>query len=112
MSPFPIEIRPDVVLSSGGVVVGIVDAKYKRVDDKGYENHDFYQMLAYGTALKSSRTYLFFPSTEVPSEKVVHIHNSPITIDIRCIDLTSPSASALLEGQIGALVTDLDRSIL
>ena len=112
MSPFPIDFKPDVILRCGEVVVGVVDAKYKHVEDKGYSNHDFYQALAYGTALKTPRTYLFFPSPESEYLKkgIVHIHNSPITIDIRLVDLAGAAASMQLEQEVSALIVDLQRS--
>jgi 5-methylcytosine-specific restriction enzyme subunit McrC len=113
MSRFPIDFRPDIVLRCGGRVVGVVDAKYKHVEDKGYSNHDFYQALAYGTALNTSRTYLFFPSTEAEFLKkgIVHIHNSPITIDLRFVDLAGATASEQLEQEISVLVDVLQRQI-
>ena len=111
MSPFPVDFRPDIILRCGDFVMGVVDAKYKHVEEKGYSNHDFYQALAYGTALRASRTYLFFPSTESEFLKkgIVHIHNSPITIDIRFIDLEGPAALKQLEQEISALIDDLQR---
>ena len=88
MSASSIRLRPDVVLrSAAGVVVVVVDAKYKRLLDDSYPHTDLYQMLAYGTALRCPRTYLFFPSTEIETDTLIEVNNSSVTIAIRRIDL-------------------------
>jgi 5-methylcytosine-specific restriction enzyme subunit McrC len=92
----PLRIRPDITVRSGDGVVSVVDAKYKRIEGM-FENHDFYQMVAYGTALACSETYLVYPSTEWTDDRPVVVKNSPITIYIRRFDLSDERCVDLAE---------------
>ena len=56
-----IAIRPDVVHLRDGRPHAVFDAKYKLASRTGvYPNADYYQMLAYCTALRLSRGYLIY----------------------------------------------------
>lgn len=103
-SDFSVAIRPDVTVHYRGDVVSIIDAKYKRTLGT-FENHDFYQMLAYGTSLNCPRTYLFYPTTEYDVEGRIQIRNAPVTISVRrinigdkrCVDLAEEAAVRVLD---------------
>jgi 5-methylcytosine-specific restriction endonuclease McrBC regulatory subunit McrC len=102
----PVRIKPDITVRSGEGVVAVVDAKYKRTEGM-FENHDFYQMVAYGTALACSETYLVYPSTEWTDDRPVAVKNSPITIYIRRFDLSDPRCVDLAEAVARDVLTTL-----
>jgi 5-methylcytosine-specific restriction enzyme subunit McrC len=92
----PIRIRPDVTVYGGSRAAAIVDAKYKRLNGLP-GNPDFYQMLAYGTALQCARAYLFYPATEWESDAIVEVRHSPIKIHVRRVDIGHPQCVSLAE---------------
>lgn len=110
LSHYPIRIKPDVTIRDGRDTLAVVDAKYKRVTDQ-YENHDFYQMLAYGTALQCSQTYLFFPATEIGSEGVAEMRNSPVTIAIRRIDIEDRYCTERMEEAAGQILAEVQTTV-
>jgi len=95
-SDFAVPIIPDVRIVNGGTVVSIVDAKYKKIEGD-FANHDFYQVLSYGTALNCGRTYLFFPTTEYAIDGQVAVKNSSVTIDVRRVDISDRRCVELAE---------------
>jgi 5-methylcytosine-specific restriction endonuclease McrBC regulatory subunit McrC len=92
----PIRIKPDVTVYDGTRAAAIVDAKYKRLNGVP-GNPDFYQMLAYGTALQCARAYLFYPGTEWESDAIVEVRHSPIKIHVRPVDIGHPRCASLAE---------------
>src|SRR5690606_38058936 len=65
--PRKVPIVPDVVLRRDRRLLGVMDTKYKRLADAGeYVNHDFYQVLAYCTALNVERGMLVYPRHLAP----------------------------------------------
>jgi 5-methylcytosine-specific restriction endonuclease McrBC regulatory subunit McrC len=102
-SPF-VPIYPDIIVTSAGTIVAIVDSKYKR-DASGPQNSDMYQVIAYGTALRCHDTYLLYPETEVAVKTIIRIRNSPILVNsIRvtisgdnCVKSAENSARGVLE---------------
>jgi len=96
LSLYPVRIRPDITIRSGNTVFAIVDAKYKRRFDV-YDNPDVYQMLAYATALKCPRTFLIFPTSECEHDGPVEILNSPVTVEIRRIDISNRGCTQAAE---------------
>lgn len=109
LSLYPVRIRPDITIRTGPAVMAVVDAKYKRRSDV-YDNPDVYQMLAYATALSCRRTFLVFPTSECDRDGPVEIVNSPVTVEIRRIDIADkqcvPAAEKLAAdvlNQISAL---------
>jgi 5-methylcytosine-specific restriction enzyme subunit McrC len=82
-------IQPDLVVTVGGIVVAIVDAKYKR-DAFGPANSDLFQVVTYGTALRCKDTYLFYPETELSVERKIRIRNSPIVVNTRRVGISGP----------------------
>jgi 5-methylcytosine-specific restriction enzyme subunit McrC len=105
LSLFPVRIRPDITIRAGHAVTAIVDAKYKRSFNVYDDNPDVYQMLAYATALKCSRTFLVFPTSECDRDGPVEIVNSPVTIEIRRVDISNKGCVSLAE-QIATQVLD------
>jgi 5-methylcytosine-specific restriction enzyme subunit McrC len=96
LSLYPVRIRPDITIRKGHSVAAIVDAKYKRRFDV-YDNPDVYQMLAYATALNCPRTFLIFPASECERDGPVEIVNSPVTVEIRRIDIADKLCTAAAE---------------
>ena len=95
-SPATVTIRPDVTIREGVRTAAVVDAKYKRLQGT-FRNHDFYQVIAYGTVLQCPRTYLFYPATEWDSDAVVEVRNSPIKIKVRRVDIGRTDCVSLIE---------------
>jgi len=96
VSDFGITIVPDVTIFQHGEVVSIVDAKYKKTDG-GFANHDFYQLLAYGTGLSCPSTFLFFPTSEYSADGQIRVRHSPVTIDVRRVDIEDSQCVDLVE---------------
>jgi 5-methylcytosine-specific restriction enzyme subunit McrC len=100
---FPLKIIPDLTVIKHGNPVSIADAKYKKTEN-GLINSDFYQVISYGTGRNCPRTYLFYPSSEYTHEGQIQITNTPLTIDIRrvniedkqCVDLMEQAARRVL----------------
>jgi len=95
-SDFSITIVPDVTVFDGGTIVSIVDAKYKKTES-GFANQDFYQILSYGTGLNCARTYLFFPTSEYATDGLILVKHSPVTIDVRRVDIADSRCVELVE---------------
>lgn len=100
--------RPDVTIRDGAKVVSIADAKYKK--DAG-GNPDIYQVIAYGTALKCSRTYLLYPHTEVDAQHDFPIVNSPIVVRTRRIDISTPDCVGSTETTARNIIAECQRNI-
>lgn len=101
----PIRIKPDVTVHDGTRVAAIVDAKYKRLNGLP-GNPDFYQMIAYGTALQCARAYLFYPATEWESDAIVEVRHSPIKIYVRRMDIGHPKCVSLAEQAARAVLNE------
>jgi 5-methylcytosine-specific restriction enzyme subunit McrC len=84
-------IKPDIVVRRGAEVAVVVDAKYKR-DEGAPQNHDIYQVIAYGTILQCPDVYLLYPKTEIDSERDIAVLNSPIVVKTRRVDISTPKA--------------------
>jgi 5-methylcytosine-specific restriction endonuclease McrBC regulatory subunit McrC len=82
-------IQPDIIVTLGGIVVAIVDAKYKR-DAFGPANSDLFQVVTYGTALRCTDTYLFYPETELCVDRRIPIRNSPIVVNTSRVGVSGP----------------------
>lgn len=106
LSLYPLHIRPDITIRKGDTTASVVDAKYKR-SAQAYENHDFYQMLAYATALNCEHTFLIFPSTEYGHDGPVVIVNSPVTIEVRRVDIAHKNCVDEAERVARAVLTHL-----
>lgn len=87
-----IAMRPDLVWYHDGIPVGVIDAKYKAEKPSGFPDADFYQLLAYATALGLPDAHLIYAKgNEIPRRFVVR--NTGIAIHAHTIDLdTEPGA--------------------
>jgi hypothetical protein len=72
----------------GERVVAVIDAKYKKITGP-YKNHDLYQMSSYGTSLSCPSTYLYYSATESEFEGSISVKNSPISIEIKRLDIAN-----------------------
>jgi 5-methylcytosine-specific restriction enzyme subunit McrC len=104
-SDFSFTIVPDITIFDRGTVISIVDAKYKKTEN-GFANQDFYQVLSYGTGLNCARTYLFFPTTEYARDGQVVVTHSPVTINIRRVDITDSRCVELVERLAGQVLAE------
>lgn len=60
-----ISIRPDIVLQKGGVVLLIIDTKWKNIDQAKPSTHDLRQMYVYNDYWNSSKSLLLYPRNEI-----------------------------------------------
>jgi 5-methylcytosine-specific restriction enzyme subunit McrC len=94
--PSAVAMRVDVVhVDPHGQPQLIFDAKYKHADSSGrYSNADYYQMLAYCTALGVSRAWLVYAQgSGRPVER--HIVNTDVTVVEYPLDLRAPPTGLL-----------------
>lgn len=82
-----VAIRPDLVLSRGGIIALVGDTKYKKLDDAGHKHADLYQMLAYCTALGVDTGVLIYPRHNADIATSIAVRNSPIRLRETTIDL-------------------------
>lgn len=83
-----IAIRPDIVVDVAGQVALVADCKYKRTEAGVFRNHDYYQMLAYCTALGIPRGFLVYPLHEQVTDVDIPIRQSEIVVYQRTLDLS------------------------
>ncbi|MBM7057821.1 McrC family protein [Streptomyces durocortorensis] len=92
-----IRLRPDFVwYGDSGVPTIVADAKYKARRNRGFPNEDFYQMLAYCTALGLPEGHLVYAKGNTPhiSHRVRH---AGTVLHQHAIDLDQQSAGLLAE---------------
>ena len=85
-----VPIRPDILIESGGKTLAVVDCKYKRLASEALKNHDYYQVLAYCIATRSSTGLIVYPSQEFGSDSEVRIRNTNISVGQCSIDCGLP----------------------
>ena len=79
-------LKPDLVWREGSSCRFVGDAKYKRLEPRGFEHADIYQMLAYCTAADLPSGLLIYAAGE--SEHGSYgISNAGKTIEVTTIDL-------------------------
>lgn len=85
-----ITMYPDLVFRRTGVDVFAGDLKYKLAEDGRGRNADYYQLLAYLTALNLPRGVLIYCQTtgEAPSRRVEVIHSGGKELLTYSVDLT------------------------
>lgn len=86
-----VKMRPDILVREGSVVLAVADCKYKVLDDELARTPDYYQALAYATALGLDDSWLIY--TRGPSDPTlaeVSVRNSPITLRTVSVDLSRP----------------------
>jgi 5-methylcytosine-specific restriction enzyme subunit McrC len=101
-------VRPDVTIREGAAVISIADAKYKK--DAEPRNPDIYQVVAYGTVLKCSRTYLLYPYSELDIEDDFPILNSPIIVHARRVNISTPDCVTAVETIARDIIAECQRS--
>lgn len=85
-----VPMRPDILVWLDGRCHVVADCKYKRVNDESeYVQHDYYQVLAYCTALGIDRGILIYPKHEIAVEDSVAIRNSDVVILRLSVDLAT-----------------------
>jgi len=88
-----IGIIPDLVIRYGAAICSIADCKFKRISQESdYHNHDYYQVLAYCTALKVDRGVLIYPKHELEIEDEARILHSDVVIRRMSVDLSGTPA--------------------
>jgi len=78
---------PDVTIKRGGEAIAVLDCKYKRLGRDEFENQDYYQALAYCTALDLKRGLLVYPRHVAGSDEEIIVRNSDVSIRQLAIDL-------------------------
>lgn len=114
-------LQPDVVIKRHGVVVAVLDTKWKRLDPSkphcNVQQGDMYQMYAYGREFMSPRTVLLYPRWGTLSEIVMtYDHPRPLAagepapkIAVATVDV---STSLAVRGNLEALRRSLTRIAL
>lgn len=83
-----VPLRPDLIVRREGRIITVADCKYKAlIGGVDYRQQDYYQVLAYCTALPTTRGILIYPRHEIEVEDRVHVRNSSIMIDRLSIDI-------------------------
>lgn len=81
-----VSLRPDIVWHRDGLVLAVLDAKYKAEKNKRFPNADLYQMLAYCTSFKIRAGHLVYAKGE--SDEIFHeIEGSDMRIYCHSLDL-------------------------
>ncbi len=89
-----IVLRPDIVHFVGGEPTLIFDAKYKAASSNGqYPNADYYQMLAYTTAMGRTDAWLVYAGTGAPAHR--RVRNSEISVYECPIDLSGTPSEVI-----------------
>lgn len=95
-----ITMRPDLVWYRGGTPIAVIDAKYKAEKPSGFPDADYYQLLAYATALGLHDAHLVYAKGNEEPRRFA-VRNTAITIHAHTLDLdTGPDT---LLGQIELL---------
>lgn len=93
-----IELRPDLVFHRAGEVAFVADVKYKQTDDARARTGDYYQLLAYATALDLQEGLLIYCRTDAgqigSSARVVH---DRAVLHTRAIDASGSPDSVITE---------------
>jgi 5-methylcytosine-specific restriction enzyme subunit McrC len=97
-----IHLRPDIVLRHRGRMGAVADCKYKRIAGQSeFINHDYYQVLAYCTALGVRRGALIYPKHEVALGDTIQVRGSDVAIERLTIDLSGTPSD--LRGEVDLL---------
>ena len=93
-----VPIRPDLVFRRQGHEVFVADIKYKLTGDAQARNSDYYQLLAYTTALDLPEGLLIYCLADGGRpEGVVTVRHAGKRLHTRAIDLTGPSSAVAEE---------------
>ncbi len=114
-------LQPDVVIKRHGVVVAVVDTKWKRLDPAkphcNVQQSDMYQMYAYGREFRSPRTVLLYPRWGSLSEiAMTYDHLRPFAVGAPAprivVATVDVSMSLAAPGNLEALRQSLTRIAL
>ena len=95
-----VRMEADMVWSRNGSPIAVIDAKYKAEKPSGFPNADFYQMLAYCTALRLPIGHLVYAKGH--ESGVTHlVRHVDVTIKAHTLDLALPPSKLL--AQVAAL---------
>lgn len=87
-----ISMRPDLLIRDASGVLLAADCKYKKMINNEAENQDYYQLLAYCTAMKTDRGLVVYPLHQTIEDRAIEegasIVNSKIWIETVSIDLS------------------------
>lgn len=81
-----VALRPDIIWHKDGVVLAVLDAKYKAEKNKRFPNADLYQMLAYCTRFRMKVGHLVYAKSENPVASH-HINGADVLILSHALDL-------------------------
>ncbi len=89
-----VPIRPDLVFRRKGREVFVADIKYKLTDDARARTSDYYQLLAYTTALDLPAGVLIYClANGGRPERIVNVRHAGKTLHTLAVDLTGPPAA-------------------
>ncbi|MDE0699864.1 MAG: hypothetical protein OXH61_03955 [Acidimicrobiaceae bacterium] len=93
-----VQIRPDLVFRKQGKEVYVADIKYKLTADASARNSDYYQLLAYTTALDLPEGVLIYCLAEGGRpERTVTVRHAGKLLHTRAINLSGPPDSVTAE---------------
>lgn len=107
-----VDIRPDLVITSGLRPVAVLDAKYKAEKPAGFPQADLYQMLAYCTVLGLRTGHLVYArGGESPARH--RVTGTDVTLVCHALDLDQDPAELLenVARLAAVLVADPQRSL-
>src|SRR5690606_13206546 len=96
-----ITLRPDLSLWQDGTCRFVGDAKYKRLNVKGVNHPDLYQLLAYVTALDLPAGLLVYAAGEAEQIEHTVVHNGK-RLHVTTVNLNGPPADILDEMRLVA----------
>jgi 5-methylcytosine-specific restriction enzyme subunit McrC len=100
-----VEMRPDVMVEMDRHPSGIIDAKYKKLDNGEYKNSDLYQVVSYCVALRCQRGMLVYPRHLVGVDETIEVRNS--AIGIRQISLPLDGSIGELKGHLAEFLHEI-----
>jgi len=108
-----ITMRPDLVWYRGGTPIAVINAKYKAEKPSGFPDADYYELLAYATALSLHDAHLVYAKGNEEPRRFV-VRNTAITIHAHTLDLNTEYNALLdqmeaLQQRIAAWVWPLAR---
>jgi 5-methylcytosine-specific restriction endonuclease McrBC regulatory subunit McrC len=84
----PVRFRPDVIVREGDNVCLVVDAKWKRLRPGRVRPADFYQALAYASALGSPRVVLIHPGS-CDDAWTIPVPRARLEVQVRTLRVTA-----------------------
>jgi 5-methylcytosine-specific restriction enzyme subunit McrC len=84
-----VHLRPDILLTRGGKVSAVVDAKWKRLPGSAVVTDDFYQVTTYAAALGARRAVLVYPAGRDRAWEYP-LPLAGVTVEVRALRVTGP----------------------